>query len=570
MMRRACGLAPIAIAIAVAACATPIASTPPAASSPPGSNPTGTLAGPTLADIGGRKLEYVCRGSGAPVVILDAGLGNALDVWDAIVTRVSTFTTVCAYNRASIGRSDARPPPHGANAAVDDLHALVGALHLPPPYVVVGASFGGLDAQLFARRSPSETLGVVLVDAISPGWDDKLEAMLTQDQVDQRRAIPNGEEISNEEIRASERFVGSAGTFPDVPLVVLRHGRPFELGPDWPSDKVEALWRSLQEGLARLSPRSALLLAATSGHRIHQQQPDLVADAIHAVVDPSRWPPTEPPASAVFGADAMPADLGAVKGVLAFSSDNGIDLARLDGGHRQTVVAIDGVVVGEPSLDRTRRLLAYTTRPVTPAASGPQPDGASQVWIADLTTGKKLKLADRGQMPTLAPDGRRVAYTWHGETYLVGSDGSNLRDLGAGGCPVWSPNSRTVAMCTDQDEVFTVAIATGERHDLRTGAGPNQPSAWSPDGTSLALTSSRDGDAEIYVIDVRDAKERRLTTAAGNQSVDAWLPTGLLVTSSPPEADVSDWYLVDPASGEPRTIEWLRGVPNPVAFAPKD
>jgi TolB protein len=173
-------------------------------------------------------------------------------------------------------------------------------------------------------------------------------------------------------------------------------------------------------------------------------------------------------------------------------------------------------------------------------------------------------------MPNLAPDGRRVAYTWHGETYLVGSDGSNLRDLGAGGCPVWSPNSRTVAMCTDQDEVFTVAIATGERHDLRTGAGPNQPSAWSPDGTSLALTSSRDGDAEIYVIDVRDAKERRLTTAAGNQSVDAWLPTGLLVTSSPPEADVSDWYLVDPASGEPRTIEWLRGVPNPVAFAPKD
>jgi pimeloyl-ACP methyl ester carboxylesterase len=523
-----------------------------------------------LADIGGRKLEHLCRGSGAPAVILDAGLGNTLDVWDAIVERVSAFTTVCAYNRASLGRSDTRPPPHGANAAVDDLHALVGTLHLPSPYVVVGASFGGLDAQLFARRFPKETRGVVLVDAISPGWDDRLEAMLTQAQVDQRRAIPNGEDISNEDIRASERFVGSAGAFPDVPLVVLRHGRPFELGPDWPSDKVEALWTSLQEGLARLSPKSALLLAATSGHRIHQQQPDLVADAIHAVVDPARWPPTEPPTSAVFGAGAPPADLRAVKGMLAFSSDHGLDIANLDGGHRQTVIAIDGVAVGEPSLDRTGRLLAYTTRPVTPAASGPQPDLASQVWIADLNTGKKLKLADQGQMPALAPDGTRLAYTWHGELYVVGADGSEPQDLGAGGCPVWSPDSRTLAMCTDQDEVFTVDVATAQRHDLQTGPGPNQPAAWSPDGKSLALTSSRDGDAEIYVVKAQGKNERRLTTAPGNQSVDAWLPSGLLVTSSAPEADVSDWFLVDPVSGEPRPIDWLRGMPNPIAFAPRE
>ena len=240
---------------------------------------------------GGRHLDISCRGSGSPVVVLDAGLGNEMDVWSAVTMRVAEFTTVCAYNRAGLGTSDLRPPPHGAASAVDDLHALLGAAGLPAPYVLVGASFGGLDAQLYARRYPAETAGVVLVDAIAPEWDRKLEAMLSPALVAERRAIPNGEDLTNEDIRASELGLLSAPPFPPVPLVVLRHGRPFEMGPDWPTAEVESLWTSLQEGLAAMSPQSALLLAATSSHRIHQDQPDLVADAIHAVADPARWPP---------------------------------------------------------------------------------------------------------------------------------------------------------------------------------------------------------------------------------------------------------------------------------------
>src|SRR5204863_6816577 len=121
--------------------------------------------------------------------------------------------------------------------------------------------------QLFARHHPTETAGVVLVDAISAGWDDRLEAILTPKQVEERRAIPNGEPISNEEIRASERAVAAAPSFPPVPLVVLHHGVPFPGGQDWPTSKVEALWSSLQIGLAALSPHSAIILAAESGHR---------------------------------------------------------------------------------------------------------------------------------------------------------------------------------------------------------------------------------------------------------------------------------------------------------------
>ena len=91
------------------------------------------------------------------------------------------------------------------------------------------------------------------MDALAPGWDDRLEAILTPAQVAARRAIPNGEPITNDEIRTSERVLVAAPPFPPGPLVVLHHGVPFPGGPDWPTLKVEALWTSLQEGLARLS-----------------------------------------------------------------------------------------------------------------------------------------------------------------------------------------------------------------------------------------------------------------------------------------------------------------------------
>src|SRR5206468_1740096 len=132
---------------------------------------------------------------------------------------------------------------------------------LGPPYVLVGASYGGLVVQLLARHHPEETAGVVLVDALSPAWDDQLEAILTPVEVAARHAIPNVEPITNEEIRTSDQAVLQAPPFPSVPLVVLRHGVPFPASDaDWPTQKVEALWASLQEGLAHLSPMSAIIL----------------------------------------------------------------------------------------------------------------------------------------------------------------------------------------------------------------------------------------------------------------------------------------------------------------------
>ena len=533
-----------------------------------------------LVDIGaGRRIEVYCSaaGSGAgaedPIVILDAGLGNTASVWNQVVGLVQPFATVCAYNRAGQGLSDPRPLPHGAGSAVQDLHLLLEAARLPPPYVLVGASFGGLDVQLFARRYPTEVAGVVLVDSIAPGWDDRLEALLSPAQVAERRAIPNGEDLTNENIRASEAEVGAAtAPFPAVPLVVLRHGVAFPGGPDWPTRQVEELWTALQAGLADLSPTSVTLVAALSGHRIHELQADLVVDAIHAIVDPARWPPSAPEAPAAFGAAAAPASLAAADGTFIFGAPDGLREAAADGSGSRLLVKADGSLIGEPSADASGRLVAYTSTPVagaggsSPATSGPAAEPRSEVWILETSSGSVLQVAADGQFPRLSPDGRSLVYLEHGHTILVHSDGTGRRDLGEAGCAVWAPDGQSVALCTPDDSVFILRLADGQQTAIPTRPPLNNPTAWSPDGRTLAIVSFRDGNGEVYLINVDGTNERRLTTAPGTQGADLWISLGLVVTSSLPDAPSSDWFLVDPATGIPRVIGWLAAVPEPIAF----
>jgi pimeloyl-ACP methyl ester carboxylesterase len=57
-----------------------------------------------------------------------------------------------------------------------------------PPYVLVGASFGGLNAQLFASEHPREVAGVVLVDGLHPDLDRRIEAILGPRASAERRA----------------------------------------------------------------------------------------------------------------------------------------------------------------------------------------------------------------------------------------------------------------------------------------------------------------------------------------------------------------------------------------------
>ena len=117
-----------------------------------------------LIDIGGRRLNIVCTGTGTPTVILEAGLVADSAAWRLVQPVVSRRTKVCSYDRAGLGFSDAAGAPRDAAAIVRHLHALLLRAKVAPPYVLVGWSSGGLYTRLYQYRFPKDVVGLVEVD----------------------------------------------------------------------------------------------------------------------------------------------------------------------------------------------------------------------------------------------------------------------------------------------------------------------------------------------------------------------------------------------------------------------
>jgi pimeloyl-ACP methyl ester carboxylesterase len=121
-----------------------------------------------LVDVGGDRLHLRCTGSGRPVVVLEAGLGESSSYWGWIAPAVARFTKVCVYDRAGRGWSEPAVRPQDGIAVANDLHAMLNRGHIDQPYVLVGHSLGGLYVLVFAARYPDQVAGMVLLDATPP------------------------------------------------------------------------------------------------------------------------------------------------------------------------------------------------------------------------------------------------------------------------------------------------------------------------------------------------------------------------------------------------------------------
>ena len=114
-----------------------------------------------MVDIGGRSLHLNCEGMGSPTVILIAGGGGFSIDWALVQPKVAESTRVCSYDRAGLGWSDPAPAEDTVEGTVRDLHALLQASGERGPYVLVGASIGGIFIQAYQRAFPNDIAALV-------------------------------------------------------------------------------------------------------------------------------------------------------------------------------------------------------------------------------------------------------------------------------------------------------------------------------------------------------------------------------------------------------------------------
>lgn len=268
---------------------------------------------------GGREMYLQCRGTGSPTVVLVAGAVAAGDTWSdvadpsgaakpsgsAVYPVVGTFTRVCSYDRPGTVREDDAltsstpvPQPTTPERDVADLHALLTAAKVSGPYVLVGWSYGGPIARVYASTHPHDVSGLCLVDATSEFLQTELtpaefSVFLQLTQGDDEERIAQWKDVERFDPGTAFAQLRAAPPVPAMPVAVLS-GDKFDpnafrarLPADAPADFPAVFWRAQlasQDRLAKLFPGAQQITNTNSGHNIQNESPRLVIDAIRDVV----------------------------------------------------------------------------------------------------------------------------------------------------------------------------------------------------------------------------------------------------------------------------------------------
>jgi pimeloyl-ACP methyl ester carboxylesterase len=294
--------------------------------------------GRTIDIGGGRKLFLMEKGAGGPTVLFESGIAATNLNWFHIQEIVSRFTNTASYDRGGLGWSSPNLTARTPGNIAAELHAMLEGAGIKPPYILVGHSFGGLVMRRYALLYPEEVAGVLLVDPmrceewppLNPGKQHEIDRGKKLSRI----AIPIARlglarlaviSLLCRTGKVADRLTGAAGTGAQhvlgrvknevgkmprevQPIVAAHWSRPaYYRGmrnhvmaiPDTVREMQDAEpihgipvvvltpGRSTPlsgERLARIGDNARQVIAWTSAHWIHLDQPDLVIDSIREMV----------------------------------------------------------------------------------------------------------------------------------------------------------------------------------------------------------------------------------------------------------------------------------------------
>jgi len=277
-----------------------------------------------LLDVGGHRLHLHGRGSGSPAVVIDAGLSGASYDWETVAAGIAQFTQVCTYDRAGYGWSDPGPRPRTSQRAVEELRALLQRADVKRPFILLGHSWAGLNARLYASEYPDEIASLVLVDAVNTdllpdteplGQVSKLFKLIdwTAWLGTARQAVPRfvrdpendppardfrwamlsrtksahaiHDELAGQanwlSVRAAMKPLG------DKPVVVISRLIE-EADTVGDAGAMPRQWLKGQEALVGISKNSRRIIAKTKDHNIQFTEPGMIVDTVRGMVESLR------------------------------------------------------------------------------------------------------------------------------------------------------------------------------------------------------------------------------------------------------------------------------------------
>jgi pimeloyl-ACP methyl ester carboxylesterase len=231
-----------------------------------------------------RRVRILIRGQGTPTVVFEHFGVAPVEAWNVVQPRVSEFTRTFTYDHAGYWGSDPGPTPRDARAIAADLHATLQRANIPPPYILVGQSFGGPLIRVFAHTYPNDVAGLVFVDPTQ----EEFIAWLRKHHPHLNRIDPKDLAAGNEwgcgDISLAQAC--AATPLPAVPLTLITAMDDRHVPTQFKS--FLPIWLDCHRQWLRQFPRAGHIVLTNSGHPVQFDQPEQVIDAIRDIVHQAR------------------------------------------------------------------------------------------------------------------------------------------------------------------------------------------------------------------------------------------------------------------------------------------